>query len=1047
MKLSPLLKLFLLALISAGSVGCARGPLSRDARAEVLAAFQDPPAEFRSAPLWVWNDRVTDAAIDDELADFKAKGIGGVFVHPRPGLITPYLTEEWLGLFRHAVERGKALGIKVWIYDENSYPSGFAGGHVPARIPDAVRTGLRMKRYAALPAPFPTPPLLILRASGAGFEDVTNRAGREDLGPGEYFVFDLDPQKPSPWYGGFTYVDLMRRNITETFLDVTLNAYKRAFGAEFGGVVPGTFQDEAEISPAGGEDVVNYTPALFDRFESRWGYDLRLRLPSLFEERGDWKRVRHNFYQTLLELFVENWAIPYYDYCTANNLALTGHYWEHEWPIPRSVPDSMTLAAYAQVPGVDILMNDYQTDPHAQFGNARAVREIRSIANQLGRARTLSETYGASGWDLTFCDQKRIGDWEYALGVNLLTQHLSYMTIMGARKRDHPLSFSYHEPWWPDYSLLADYFGRLSVAMVKGRQVNRVLVLEPTTTAWMYYSPEKASARLDELGRSFQDLVLGLEAAQVEYDLGAEAVLKGRAEVGGGALAIGECRYELVVLPAGMENLAAETADLLDNYLHRGGQVLCLGEPPGLVDGTPSDRMGKLASRYERQWTVASPAGAAESIAKLNPQGIVFNQDRDGSSLLFHQRRHLKDACLVFLANTSPDRSASGTFVMHGRSVEAWDPFTGTVSARPAARDGDNLTVGYDLPPAGSLLLCVLDEAASKPASPETPPEWSELAAEGEVKVEALEPNALTLDFCDLTLDGKTDKDLYFYEAQLRTFRRNGLNRNPWDSAVQYKTNILDLDRFPADSGFEATFRFTTGRGADLRSVEAVVERPGLFRVSVNGRAIEPERNRWWLDKAFGVFAVGPFLKEGENRLVLKARPFTIHSELEPVYLRGPFRAVPRDKGFGLEPAAPLGLGAWSDQGWPFYSDRVRYTKTFRIPESGANKASLKVKLGRWQGALAEVRLDGKPAGLIAFPPYELDLGTALGPGIHEVEVVVCGTLKNLLGPHHNGPPVGSAWPSNFQKSPPGGRPSGSEYDLRPYGLIEDFKLLTGRGK
>ena len=61
----------------------------------------------------------------------------------------------------------------------------------------------------------------------------------------------------------------------------------------------------------------------------------------------------------------------------------------------------------------------------------------------------MSETYGAGGWDLTFFDQKRIADWEFALGVNFVNQHLSYVTIMGARKRDHPQSFSYHEPWWP----------------------------------------------------------------------------------------------------------------------------------------------------------------------------------------------------------------------------------------------------------------------------------------------------------------------------------------------------------------------------------------------------------------------------------------------------------------------------------------------------------------------------------------------------------------------------------------------------------------------
>ncbi len=94
---------------------------------------------------------MTEAQIDEQMADFKAKGIGGLFVHPRPGLITPYLSEEWISLFTRAVETGRKLGMKVWIYDENSYPSGFAGGHVPAAMPEAVRSGLRMKKAEALP--------------------------------------------------------------------------------------------------------------------------------------------------------------------------------------------------------------------------------------------------------------------------------------------------------------------------------------------------------------------------------------------------------------------------------------------------------------------------------------------------------------------------------------------------------------------------------------------------------------------------------------------------------------------------------------------------------------------------------------------------------------------------------------------------------------------------------------------------------------------------------------------------------------------------------
>jgi hypothetical protein len=65
---------------------------------DVSQAFKNPPADFRSTPLWVWNDRMTEQEIDEQLMDFKEHGIGGVFIHPRPGLITPYLSDEWLSL-------------------------------------------------------------------------------------------------------------------------------------------------------------------------------------------------------------------------------------------------------------------------------------------------------------------------------------------------------------------------------------------------------------------------------------------------------------------------------------------------------------------------------------------------------------------------------------------------------------------------------------------------------------------------------------------------------------------------------------------------------------------------------------------------------------------------------------------------------------------------------------------------------------------------------------------------------------------------------------
>ena len=1050
MTLSRTVRRFGLVLVLAAGflpAACARRS-SPEAYNRALADFKNPPAEFRSVPLWVWNDRMTRDKVAADLADFKEHGIGGVFIHPRPGLITPYLAEEWLDLCRYAVETGKSLGMKVWIYDENSYPSGFAGGHVPAAMPDAARTGLRMQKASVLPRGFAKAiadgvQLIILRRAGEGFEDVTAKAAAlaSSGEKGDYYVFSRVFQSPSPWFGGFTYVDIMRRDVTEKFLDVTLNAYARAFGAEFGNVVPGSFQDEAEIAPPGGGDTINYTPALFQAFQAKWGYDLRPALPSLFEERGDFRKVRHDFYSTLLDLFIENWAKPYYAYCSDHKLAFTGHYWEHEWPFPRVSPDSLAMAAYAHMPGIDILMNRYQRDSHAQFGNARAVREIRSVANQQGRRRTMSETYGAGGWDLTFEDQKRIGDWEYALGVNFLNQHLSYATIKGARKRDHPLSFTPHEPWWPHYGLLADYFARLSVVMSLGEQLNPVLVIEPTTSAWMNYSPQAKGGGLDALAATFQDFIHGLEREQLHYDLASEKTLQefGRVEVK--RLGVGQRAYQLVVLPPGMENLDGPTVALIRDYLERGGRVIAWDEAPRFVDGRESDEVRALGARSGDAWVrAADDAMGFRAWRDLDPPSVSFTGLGE-ADLLFHQVREFEGGRFVFLVNTHPVREPAARLTVRGGSVEAWDAFTGEVRPYPFERKGDQVSVDFRLPVAGSLLLCVSDRRQGSPAA-SAARAVEEVSPSGAPVARRLQPNVLTLDYCDLVLDGKISRDLYFYDAQLRTFEVHGLKRNPWDSAVQYKTNILDLDKFSPRSGFEAVYSFTAAAGDYLAGLQAVVERPEIFRVAVNDQEVPPRPGAWWLDKAFAVYDIGPYARPGRNRLKITARPFSIHAELEPVYILGEFRLRSETRGFSLEPPAPLVTGPWPAQGLPFYAAGVAYDQAFEVPASAANRGRFTVKVDGWRGAVAEVVVNGRPAGRIAFPPYELELAEGLPSGRVDVTVVIYGTLKNTLGPHHGNPDVGQAWPGSFQKGAPGGQPPGDSYSRVDYGLFGTIKLL-----
>jgi len=315
--------------------------------------FSDPPVEFRSAPLWAWNDRMTEEKIDHRLRSFKEQGIGAVFIHPRPGLITEYLSERWFELVNYTLGTAEELGMQVWLYDENSFPSGFAGGHVPAEMPDAYQHGqsLRMKKVDRLDPDEEY--FLVVRQVENDFVDVTDRLGDAVRQTGPFYTFRLGQYPPSGWQGGFPYVDLLYEGVTDAFIDITMDGYENALGQAFGDKVPGIFTDEPNIATPGpeerGERTVRYTPDLFEEFERRWGYDLRPHLVSLSEEVGDWQRVRYNYYKLLLDLFIERWSKPWFEYTEANNLMWTGHYWEHGWPSPDHGGDNMAMYAWHQI--------------------------------------------------------------------------------------------------------------------------------------------------------------------------------------------------------------------------------------------------------------------------------------------------------------------------------------------------------------------------------------------------------------------------------------------------------------------------------------------------------------------------------------------------------------------------------------------------------------------------------------------------------------------------------------------------------------------------
>ncbi len=1008
----------------------AREPQSTDSSRSIKLLFAHPPRPYSSAPFWVWNDLLTEDQIIETLRSFADRDIRQVIVHPRPGLMTPYLSEDWFRLWKVALNEAVRLDMDLWIYDENSYPSGFAGGFVPDAMPEARGRGLRIRETKEAPKSR-AEMLSVFALSDQGYEDVTAKVrAAEELPAARYLEISLLRAQPGPWYGGKSYVDLLYPGVTQKFLAITLDAYQQQIGSQFGNHVPGVFTDEPQLRPAGG---LPWTDDLPQQFEKRWGYRLTDHLPALREPVGDWKRVRHNYFQLLSELFVERWGKPYYEYCAAHGIEFTGHYWEHEWPNTLGVPSNMAMSAWQQRPGIDILTNQYAEDTHAQFGNVRAVKEISSVANQLGRSRTLCEAYGAGGWDLRFEDMKRIGDWLYVLGINTLNEHLSYVSLRGARKRDHPQSFSYHEPWWDAYRAPEGYFSRLSLALSKGEELNPVLLIEPTTTAWMFNASGKNPPELDRLGATFQKLVVALSKEQVEYDIGDEDIMAANAVAVGNTLRVGQRSYTTVVLPPFTENLNARTLDLLEAFLANGGTVLSCSAPPERVDGQVSGRAAALAQKDG--WKQVEAEAVPAQLAARGNDAFRIQRKPGDKGILYHQRRTLADGELLFLVNTSIDEASAGTVESRGRSIERWVPESGRIENHPFEESAGGVRTSYQIPPSGSLLLFFSGQRRTPAAA--RPEKAIPIAARAAPVVRRTGPNVLTLDYLDVTAAGKSLESAYFYQASQFAFKQNGMDRNPWDGAVQFRDEIISR-RFPEGSGFQAAYHFTIAERVPA-NLFAVVERPDLYVVECNGKEVRAAPGAWWLDKAFGKIPIGKEAVVGENTLLLKASPFTVFHEIESVYILGDFALRSGERGFVVIPETGLGLGAWRDQGRPFYAQGVSYAQTFRVDKPSGQ---YRIVLPKWYGSVANVTVNKKPAGTIMAPPWQCDVTALLRAGENVIEITVIGTLKNTLGPHHGHPALGNAWPSMFQKGPAPGPPPGDQYATVGYGLWAPFQLL-----
>lgn len=84
--------------------------------------FQNPPKQYRGAPFWAWNCDLDRGELLRQIEKLHEMGFGGMHIHVRTGLGTPYLSEEFMDLVDACVQKAEKADMLTYLYDEDRCP-------------------------------------------------------------------------------------------------------------------------------------------------------------------------------------------------------------------------------------------------------------------------------------------------------------------------------------------------------------------------------------------------------------------------------------------------------------------------------------------------------------------------------------------------------------------------------------------------------------------------------------------------------------------------------------------------------------------------------------------------------------------------------------------------------------------------------------------------------------------------------------------------------------------------------------------------------------
>ncbi|MGB2809319.1 MAG: hypothetical protein WBC22_16375 [Sedimentisphaerales bacterium] len=646
--------------VNAEAAGKVKSEPSFGLPADWISAWSEPPVECR--PLQILHGVPRGQATAAAMKKLKESGLGGIVCNVD---FKNYLVSEdnWDNLI-HVVEACREVGLVVWIYDEEGYPSGAAGGLVLKRNPAFEALALTYDKSRKEPFAF--------------------RPAYEHTHASNNF------------HAARRYPNLIDGRAVQCFIETTHEAYWRRLKKHFGKTIQALFTDEpslmaVNIGPL--PENVRKNVRVVDRLDEKvkplpsvpwagdlptqyrklYGQDLIAVRRSLFEGTGELDRqVRRRFWALVSDLVAERYFGGLQDWAQAHGVASSGHTLWEETPLHHVPLEGNALKALGRmdIPGLDLLNSDPEAVIYSGWLTA-GLPASSAILN--GRRKVMTEVSDfsqrmAGKGNASPANMQAVAAWQAALGVTEFTLYYN----RGERSAEN-------------YRAYCDFVGRLNSVLREARPVPEVLLYYPIYDLWAEYIPvaeklttQSQSKRMQQIQKSFLEIGQRMVRRQISFAMVDHELLAG-AEVRDAGLWIGGQRFKALVLPAGVD-LPKPVTEKLERFEDAGGQVFRAKASQPEIDfdtlagiyesgvlSVKSDRIivgrfvrderdillvvnvaskpytGAVSAKNAAEWLVAEPAGGRLGKAKVDEAGrISLSLPPRGAVLLIGPRKTVK---------------------------------------------------------------------------------------------------------------------------------------------------------------------------------------------------------------------------------------------------------------------------------------------------------------------------------------------------------------------------------------------------------------------